>query len=98
MARSFEIGPGSYVVGNVTVQVGYDASDHSICKMIVTASGSQAATTMSIPRNGNPIQAVNLGAAAAVDQQALGQQAAQGGPVGASVIPRGGFGPSSVPF
>jgi hypothetical protein len=84
MPRCFEIGPMTLVVGNVTLQFGYDPNDHSLCKMLVTASGAQSQTEVVIPRNGNQAQIQQLSAVVAADQQAIAQQIAQGGPVGSA--------------
>lgn len=101
MAREFAVSPQSVIVGtatnNVQIQFGYDPSDHSVCKIIVTPTGTLAAATeCTFTRNGRNF--VQLAAVAAVDQQALGQQAAQGGPADASIVPRGGFAQGAVPF
>src|SRR5215469_8643356 len=93
MARTFEIGPMNLVVGtatnNVAIAFGYDPTDHSICKLIVTPTGTLAAATeVTIPRQGNGSQAVQLSAVVTADQQAINQQIAQGGPVGAVNVPR----------
>src|SRR5262245_34523115 len=90
MARAFEVGPGTYVFGNVTISVGYQRDDHTQMVWLVTASGSQAQTEGVMPRNGNPNQMVLLSSVNTTDQQAVGAQGAQGGPVGSNLIPRGG--------
>jgi hypothetical protein len=93
MPRTFEIAPMNLVVGtatnNVAIAFGYDANDHSICKLIVTPTGTLAAATeVTVPRNGNQNQVVALGAVVVADQQAINAQIAQGGPLTTNV-PRG---------
>ncbi len=94
MPRTFEVGPQNLLVGtptnNVVIAFGYDPNDHSICKLIVTPTGTLAAATeVAIPRGGNGAQAVQLSSVAVADQQAIAQQASEGGPVGSSQVPRG---------
>jgi hypothetical protein len=93
MPRNIELGPMNLVVGtatnNVAIAMGYDPNDHSVIKIIVTPTGTLAAATeVTIPRNGNQNQAVALAAVVVADQQAINQQIAQGGPVGAVNVPK----------
>jgi hypothetical protein len=93
MPRTVELSPMNLVVGtatnNVAIAMGYDANDHSIIKIIVTPTGTLAAATqVNIPRNGNQNQAVQQASVVVVDQQAINQQIAQGGPLGAGNVPK----------
>src|SRR5262245_43410293 len=93
MPRGFEIAPMNLVVGtatnNVAIAFGYDPNDHSICKLIVTPTGTLAAATeVTIPRYGNQSQAVQLASVVTADQQAINAQIAQGGPLGAANVPK----------
>jgi hypothetical protein len=90
MARNIEIAPGTYVFGNVTIQVGYQAADHSQIVWLVSSSGSQTQLEGLQPRNGNANQMVLQPSVVVADQQAVGAQTAQGGPVGSVNVPRGG--------
>jgi hypothetical protein len=88
MPRNVELGPINIVVGTVTISLGYDPNDHSIIKGLVVASGAQALTEFTVPRNGNGNQVSVLSAVVVADQQAINQQIAQGGPVGAVLVPK----------
>ena len=93
MPRTFEISPMNLVVGtatnNVAIAFGYDPTDHSICKLIVTPTGTLAAATeVIIPRNGNQFQATQSTTLTAGDQQAINTQIAQGGPLAGSQVPK----------
>lgn len=92
MPRSFEISPQIVQVGtgtnNVSIAFGYDPTDHSICKMIVTPTGTLGgATEVTFNRGGR--NATQLGAVVTADQAAINQQAAQGGPADSNIVPRG---------
>ena len=59
MARSFEVVPQRVTVGtatnNVVITFYFDYTDHSICKMLVTPTGTLAAETMvTFNRHGLP--------------------------------------------
>lgn len=91
MPRTFEVSPQVVQVGpaanGVSISFGYDPSDHSIVKMIVTPTGTLAAATeLSFNRGGRNPQSVTVNNA---DKQALAQQAIQGGPEDSGIVPRG---------